>query len=136
MFNKILLVGRVTSDLELRYTPDEKAVVNMRLAVKRFKPPSSETEPTTDFFKVVIWQKQAENCAKYLRKGSLCLVEGHLQIRTYIGEDNIKRQIAEVIAESVRFLDFKKEKDGQEIGKEVSFDEKDLPFTEPAAELV
>lgn len=102
--NHVVLIGRLTRDPELRYTPNGVAVTTFTLAVNRpFTNQAGEQE--ADFIQVVAWQKLAENCANYLGKGRLCAVEGRLQIRNYEDKDGQKRKVAEVIASSVQFLD-------------------------------
>ena len=98
--NHITLIGRLTRDPELRYTPNGVAVANFDLAVDR---PGKEKE--TDFIRIVAWQKQAELCANYLKKGRLVGIEGRLQIRGYETTDGQKRKVAEVVANYVQFLD-------------------------------
>ena len=110
MLNRIVLIGRLTKDPELRYTPGGVAVAGFTLAVNRARA-NSEGEKEADFIPVVVWQKQAENCANYLLKGSLVAVDGRLQVRTYDAKDGQKRWVTEVIAESVRFLDKRKNDD-------------------------
>ncbi len=101
--NHIVLIGRLTRDPELRYTPNGIAVANFDLAVDR--PSNQQGERETDFIRIVVWQKQAENCANYIKKGRLVAVEGRLQIRKYETQDGQKRQAAEVVASHVQFLD-------------------------------
>ena len=108
MLNKIILIGRLTKDVELRYTESGKAVANFTLAVDRpFKKAQGEKE--ADFIRIVVWGKQAENCANYIGKGRLAAVEGRLQIRSYDGNDGQRKYITEVVAETVEFLDRPKE---------------------------
>jgi len=103
MLNRVILIGRLTKDPEMRYTPSGAAVVTFSLAVDRsFKAASGERE--TDFINIVVWRQLAENCSKYLSKGKLAAVEGRLQIRNYETKDGQKRQAAEVVADDVRFL--------------------------------
>ncbi|MCL1816520.1 MAG: single-stranded DNA-binding protein [Clostridiales bacterium] len=103
MLNRIVLIGRLTRDPELRYTQSGIPVTSFALAVDRnFKNAQGERE--TDFINIVVWRQQAENCAQYLSKGKLAAVDGNLQIRSYTGNDGIKRTVAEVVADSVRFL--------------------------------
>jgi single-strand DNA-binding protein len=103
MLNRIVLIGRLTRDPELRYTQNGIAVATFSLAVDRnFKNAAGEKE--TDFINIVVWRGQAENCANYLSKGKLAAVDGRLQIRSYETADNQKRTVAEVVAEDVRFL--------------------------------
>jgi single-strand DNA-binding protein len=103
MLNRIVLIGRLTRDPELRYTQSGVPVASFTLAVDRnFKNAQGERE--TDFINIVVWRQQAENCAQYLTKGKLAAVDGNLQLRSYTGNDGIKRTVAEVIADTVRFL--------------------------------
>ncbi|HEY8463145.1 MAG TPA: single-stranded DNA-binding protein [Bacillota bacterium] len=106
--NHIVLIGRLTRDPELRYTPNGVAVTNFDLAVNR-PVPNQAGERETDFIRIIAWQKQAELCANYLKKGRLVAVEGRLQIRSYETQDGQKRRVAEVVANQVQFLDRKDE---------------------------
>ena len=108
MINSVVLVGRLTKDCELRYTPNGTAVASFTLAVDRGRK-NEQGEKETDFINCVVWAKQAENCANYTHKGSLVAVEGRLQVRTYDAKDGTKRWVTEVVAENVRFLDKKGE---------------------------
>lgn len=103
MLNRVILIGRLTKDVELRYTPSGTAVAQFTLAVDRPKRTNAEQE--ADFIPVVVWQKQAENCANYLRKGKLAAVEGRIQVRNYEGNDGKRVYVTEVIADNVRFLE-------------------------------
>lgn len=98
MLNRIVLIGRLTKDPELRTTSNGTAVATFTLAVNRM------SKDETDFIPVVVWRAQAESCAKYLAKGKLAAVDGRLQIRTYEDSKGNKRTVAEVVAENVRFL--------------------------------
>ncbi len=103
--NKVLLIGNLTKDPELRYTPGGTAVVNLRMAINRsYRDKSGENKKETCFMTVVAWDKQAEACNQYLHKGSPLFVEGHLQSRTWDGQDGKKRSVVEVRAERVQFL--------------------------------
>lgn len=136
--NHVVLIGRLTRDPELRYTPNGVAVANFTLAVdRRFTNQAGERE--TDFIPIVVWQKLAETCANHLHKGRLVAVDGRLQIRSYETQDGQKRRVAEVVAGNVQFLDraneSKREKEavsgstddlsGDDLG-EINLD--DLPF--------
>jgi len=104
-FNKVLLIGNLTKDPELRYTPQGTAVVNLRLAVNRkFKDRNQELKEEVCFINAVVWNKQAETCNQYLRKGSPVLVEGRLQSRSWEDSSGQKRNTIEVRAERVQFL--------------------------------
>lgn len=109
--NHIVLIGRLTRDPELRYTPNGVAVTHFTLAVdRRFTNQAGERE--ADFIPIVTWQKLAENCANHLRKGRLVAVEGRLQIRSYEAQDGQRRRVAEVIAGNVQFLEWGSETKG------------------------
>jgi len=104
-FNKVLLIGNLTKDPELRYTPQGTAVVNLRLAVnRRFKTKTQETKEEVCFVTAVVWDKQAETCNQYLHKGSPIFVEGRLQSRSWEDNAGQKRNTIEVRAERVQFL--------------------------------
>mgnify|MGYP000917596119 FL=1 len=102
--NHVILIGRLTRDPELRYTPNGVAVANFTLAVDRpFT--NQEGEREADFIPIVVWQKLAETCANHLHKGRLVAVDGRLQIRSYETQDGQRRRVAEVVAGNVQFLD-------------------------------
>lgn len=101
--NKVILVGRLTKDIEVRYTQTGKAVARFILAVNRIVSKDKEKQQA-DFIPIIIWNKLAEVCSKYLTKGSQILVEGHLQIRDYVAQDGKKHYIAEVIAQELEFM--------------------------------
>lgn len=104
-FNKVLLIGNLTRDPELRYTPQGVAVVNLRLAVNRkFRDRNQEMKEEVCFITAVAWDKQAETCNQYLHKGSPLLVEGRLLSRSWEDNTGQKRNVIEVRAERVQFL--------------------------------
>jgi single-strand DNA-binding protein len=104
-FNKVLLIGNLTKDPELRYTPQGTAVVNLRLAVNsRFKDKNQELKEDTCFVTVVVWDKQAETCNQYLHKGSPVFIEGRLQSRSWEDNSGQKRNVIEVRADRIQFL--------------------------------
>ena len=100
MLNRIILIGRLTKDPELRYTNSGKSVCSFTLAVDS----GFSDNKRTDFINIVVWSKQGENCSQYLAKGKIAAVEGRLQIRNYDGKDGNKRYVTEVVADNVRFL--------------------------------
>lgn len=113
--NKVFLIGRLTKDPELRYTVSNVAIATFSLAVNRnFTNQNGERE--ADFINIQVWKKMAENCAKYLSKGSQIAIDGRIQTRTYDAQDGSKRYVTEVVAENIQFLDNKK--DGQQNGQE------------------
>ena len=138
--NKIIIMGRVTKQVDVRYTPSSKVVCSFTLAVDRpFL--NQEGKREADFIPVVVWGKAAELCGNSLAKGHRILVEGRLQIRSYDGKDGNRHWVTEVIANSVEFIERKSDANRTQIerksdaknanmtniGKEVPFDE-DVPF--------
>ena len=154
--NRLILIGRLTADPDLRYTPNGAAVCSFRIAVDRpFTGQNGERE--ADFINIVVWNKSAENTAKYMSKGRQIAVEGRLQIRSYDGNDGQRRWVTEVVADRVEFLgsgnnaganyggqnqNSQRPNDsysqpapsdnhsslGSSFGTEVSFSDEDLPF--------
>ncbi|HBL8163697.1 TPA: single-stranded DNA-binding protein [Listeria monocytogenes] len=104
MMNRVVLVGRLTKDPELRYTPAGVAVATFTLAVNRtFTNQQGERE--ADFINCVVWRKPAENVANFLKKGSMAGVDGRVQTRNYEGNDGKRVYVTEIVAESVQFLE-------------------------------
>jgi len=106
MLNRVVLVGRLTRDPDLRYTPNGVAVANFTLAVNR---PFSNQQGNrdADFINCVVWRRQAENLANFMKKGSQVGVDGRLQTRTFEGQDGKTVFVTEVVADSVQFLESK-----------------------------
>jgi single-strand DNA-binding protein len=116
-YNRIILIGRLATDPELKYTPSGIAVTQFRLAVNR--PLSADaraqgTQEQADFIDIAAWRQSAEYAAQYLAKGRLVLVEGRLQIRTYTDKEGQNRKAAEVVADNVKNLERRAE--GEEGG--------------------
>lgn len=105
MLNRVILIGRLTRDPELRYTPSGVAVTQFTLAVDRPFTNQQTREREADFIPVVTWRQLAETCANYLRKGRLTAVEGRIQVRSYDNNEGRKVYVTEVIADNVRFLE-------------------------------
>lgn len=105
--NKAILIGRLVKDPELRYTTSGITVANLVVAINR--PFAKDGEQKADFIPVTLWQKRAENTAKYLIKGSRVAVDGRIQTSSYDAEDGTKRYRTEVVADNIQFLDTKKE---------------------------
>lgn len=104
--NKVVLIGRLTKDPELKFTQSGTAVTQFTLAVnKRFK---KENGPAADFINIVAWGKTAENCGNYLNKGSQASVAGRIETRSYQAKDGTNRYVVEIAADEVQFLDSKK----------------------------
>jgi single-strand DNA-binding protein len=104
MLNRVILIGRLTRDPELRYTPAGVAVTQFTLAVDRTFS-NNQGQREADFIPVVTWRQLAETCANYLRKGRLAAVEGRIQVRNYDNNEGRRVYVTEVIADNVRFLE-------------------------------
>lgn len=146
-YNRVILIGRLTRDPELKYTTNGTAVASFSLAINR-----RFNREETDFIDVVAWRQQAEYCANYGSKGRLMMVEGRLQVRSYETQEGQKRKVTEVVSDDLKFLDKqgtsqgnhsapptnKKDSDGwDDLGREVRLedidiidkpDEDDIPF--------
>ena len=104
MLNRVILIGRLTKDPELRYTPNGIATTTFTLAVDRpFTSQGGERE--TDFLPIVTWRQLAETCANYLKKGRLTAVEGRVQVRNYENSEGKRVYVTEIVADNVRFLE-------------------------------
>ncbi len=105
MVNKVILLGNLGADPELRHTDSGTAVCNMSLATSRkWKNKEGELQDETEWHKIVVWSKQAESCAEYLRKGSQAYVEGRIGTRKWEDKDGNDRYTTEITAERVQFL--------------------------------
>lgn len=102
--NKVILIGNLTKDPELKYTGAGAAVCNLRMAINRKYKVKEEYKEDVCFLTVVVWRQQAESCAEYLKKGDPVCVEGRLQSRTWEKDDKTKQTVVEVVAERVVFL--------------------------------
>lgn len=100
--NKVFLIGRISRDIDLRYTTSGMAVCQINVAVNR--PKQKDKEQEADFINVVVWDKQAENLSKYQKKGSQIAVEGKIQTRSYDNAEGKKVYVTEVIALNIEFL--------------------------------
>lgn len=132
--NKVILMGRLTKDPDVKYTQTGKVVAQFTLAVDRpFKDANGNKE--TDFIPVVVWGKAAELVGNSCQKGHRLLVDGRLQIRSYEAKDGSKRWVSEIIANVVEFVERKSDKGGtsgdksefEQFGHAVPFDE-EIPF--------
>ncbi|MNW56447.1 Single-stranded DNA-binding protein ssb [compost metagenome] len=146
MLNRVILIGRLTKDPELRYTPNGTAVAQFTLAVDRpFANQGGERE--ADFIPIVTWRQLAENCANYLRKGRLTAIEGRVQVRNYENNEGKRVYVTEIVADNVRFLESSKREGRNETtsinsnsqagrnhdpfyddGKPIDISDDDLPF--------
>lgn len=136
--NNVCLVGRLTTNPELRYTTDEKAYVRMNLAVDRgiSKEEKLVGKQSADFISCVFWNKNAENLAKFMKRGSLIAVEGKLRTSSYESEDGTKKYTTDVRVDSLKFLESKSKDDRPEPEydgfdskvEEIIISDDDLPF--------
>ena len=112
MINNVILVGRMTRDAELRYTPQNQAVATFTLAVNRnFKNANGDRE--ADFINCVIWRQQAENLANWAKKGALIGITGRIQTRSYENQQGQRVYVTEIVAESFQLLESQKERSNQ-----------------------
>lgn len=145
--NKAILIGRLSRDIDLRYTQSNIAVAQFTLAVNRpYNPQTQQQE--ADFISCVVWKKQAENLHKYCKKGSQIAVEGRIQTRKYQNNEGKNVYITEVLCGNITFLDSKPKTEGQQVleqiqeqvtsqitsdpfqsfGEEVTISEEDIPW--------
>jgi single-strand DNA-binding protein len=103
--NKVILVGRLGADPDMRYTPSGQGVCEMRLATSEsWNDKNGQRQERTEWHRIVVWGKRAEICSKYLAKGRQVYIEGRIQTRSYDDKDGNKRYITEIIANDVQFL--------------------------------
>ena len=146
--NKIILMGNLGRDPELKYTPNQVPVCTFNVATEeKYKDASGQWVERAEWHKVVTWQKTAENCGKYLAKGSKVLIEGKVQTRKYQDKNGADKYVTEVIAQSVQFLSTTKKEENanthipadrqeeiaaaQQVVSQIantSFDDDDIPF--------
>ena len=103
-YNKVILIGNLTKDPEIRYTPSGTPVANFRLAVNHKYKQGEDLKEEVCYIDIVVFGKQAENCGQYLNKGQSVIVDGRLQERRWETEDGQKRSKHEVVAQAVRFM--------------------------------
>ncbi len=105
MLNKVLLIGNVGRDPEMRYTPSGSAVTSFSLAVnRRYTPPNGEPQEETEWFDITAWNRLAETCNNYVIRGMKVYVEGRLRSRSWVGQDGQTRFRNEIVASTVTFL--------------------------------
>lgn len=125
-FNKIILVGNLTRDPELRYAPSGTAICNVDIAVN--DPMKKDSEPL--YLRILTFNKQAESCGQYLKKGAGILVEGRLQISSWEGEGGVKRTRPEVVAQTIHFLPKGESSPAntQSYQPDIAISDNDIPF--------
>lgn len=139
--NKVMLIGRLGADPELRYTQSGAAVASFNLATNEtWNDSAGKKQEKTEWHRIVVWGKQAENCAKYLKKGRQAYVEGRLATRDWEDRDGNKRQTTEITAQTVQFIDgggsgnsnrdsgHVSQPDDAPGGFDQSFNDDDIPF--------
>ena len=103
--NKVILIGNLGRDPELRFTRDGQGVANFTLATnERWRDKDGQNQERTEWHRIVVWGKTAENCAQYLQKGRSCYIEGRIQSREWEDKEGNKRQTTEIVAQNVTFL--------------------------------
>jgi len=108
--NKVILIGRLGSDPELRYTPNGDAVANFRVATNRvWKDQEGNQQERTEWHRIVAWRKLAERCGEFLKKGSHVYIEGRLETRSWEDKNGNKRYVTEIIANQMQMLEAKGE---------------------------
>lgn len=132
--NKVIMLGNITKDLELRFTKDEKCLCQFSIAINS----GYGENKRTDFIECVVWNKQAENLVKYCGKGSQIGIEGRLQNSSYEDKEGNKRTKTQILCENITFVNTKKtneepkvetkEDPYKEFAEEIALDDNDLPF--------
>ncbi len=126
--NKVFLIGNLTKDPELNSTSNGIAYCRFSLAVSR-NYSSKDGKRETDFLSIVVWRAQAENCAKYLKKGSKAAISGSIQTRSFDAQDGTKRYVTEITADEVQFLSTKSESTSNDSDfDDIKPVDDDLPF--------
>ena len=132
MLNRIIIMGRLTKDPELRHTSTGTAVSSFTMAVDRDFKDKATGQKSTDFIEVVAWRQTGEFVSKYFQKGRMAVVDGRLQIRTYEDKNGNNRRVSEVLAEHIYFADSKREDDKPESKAqdfaELSDEDDEIPF--------
>jgi single-strand DNA-binding protein len=128
MVNRVVLVGRLVADPEMKFTPQGVAVASMRIAVNRMTK-NEQGEYEADFFNVTAWRRTAEFASTYLGKGRLVSIDGRLRTRSWVAQDGTRRSVVEIEAENIEGLDRKQDSSG-EVGHS-SEDYESAPVTTP-----
>lgn len=131
--NKVILIGRLTKDPELRYTSTDIPVVQFVLAVNRNF--SRNGERQADFINCVAWRNLADNLAKYMKKGSQICVEGQIQVRNFEDNGGVKRYVTEVICDNIHFLESKGSRNDSGYSGYNDIDQYDIPQSKPKQEF-
>ncbi len=131
-FNKVVLVGRVASDIEMRSTASGQSVCSFRLATNRvWKDKNGEKKEDSQFHNIVLWGKQAETASQFMAKGSLVLIEGRIQNRSWEDKTGTKRYITEIVGENFQLGP----KGGEKTTPQLKDEEEDIPIIEDGDEI-
>lgn len=126
--NKVMLIGNLTRDIELRYTPQGTAVATFSIATNRqWKTESGEMKDQAEFHRIVAWDKLAEICSKMLKKGIRCYVEGRLQTRSWQAQDGAQKQTTEIVISDMLVLDSRRDGASSEINVPDDFNQAIVP---------
>jgi single-strand DNA-binding protein len=132
MVNKVILVGRLGRDPELRYTPKGQAVANFTVATNEvWRNQDGERQERTEWHRIVVWGKTAEFCGNYVTKGRQVYIEGRLQTREWEDREGQKRWTTEIVAQNIQLLGSRREGDGGGSAREETRDETENPFASP-----
>jgi single-strand DNA-binding protein len=140
MLNKVILIGRLANDPELKYTPSGVALSSFRVAVNRPMAANAQGEREADFIDVVAWRQNAEFAANYLGKGRLVAVEGRIQVRSWVQPDGQRRKWTEVVCDNLKSLDRPREQSqgGMEapvpVGAGMEASDAEAEFNDPFAD--
>ena len=131
--NKVMIIGNIGTEPEMRFTPNGNPVTSFRIATSRvYTAPDGERRQETEWFSVVTWNRLAETCNQFLSKGQRAYVEGRLQTRSWEGQDGQKRSRVEIVANRVLFLDRRPTAPlTEDVGEEVlepGFEPEEIPF--------
>lgn len=126
--NRVVLIGNLTRDPELRTTPSGTSVCSLRIAVNTRRKDGEDWVEKPNYFDVTVWGKQGEACAQYLAKGRPCGIDGRLEWREWEADDGTKRQAVEIVADAVQFLGSRDGDANVSSGGEPRGNDDDIPF--------
>jgi single-strand DNA-binding protein len=132
--NKVFIIGNLTHDIELKHVGNDSCVTNFCIAANRKYKKGDELKKETCFVDITVWNKQAENCVKYLEKGKSILVEGRLDYRQWETSEGVKRNKLNIVADNIQFLSYNKEKESSgnkgtnENSVSDTYETDDIPF--------
>ncbi len=140
--NKVIILGHLGADPDVRYTQSGQKVVSLRVATSEVFGAGESKEERTEWHRITVWGKQAEHCGNYLKKGRMVYIEGRLQTRSYDDKDGVKRYSTDIVAQSVKFIGASDRSEGggaprperqESPSRPAASDEPQTPFDEPRA---